>query len=62
MKFIGILSAFFAVFYALLALHYVNFDKAQKQKELNLIASRIKDVQISTAFISKEYGKFVYDK
>ena len=60
MKFICVLAGFFAALYVFIAVHYLSFDRVGKEAGLNLIQKSVKDAQISTNFISKEYGKFVY--
>ena len=62
MKFICVLAGFFAAHYVFIAVHHLSCDRAGKEAGLNLIQKSVKDAQISTNFISKEYGKFVYAK
>ena len=60
MRLICVLTGFFALLYVCIGAHYLGFDRAGKEDQLNLIQKSVKDAQISTNFISKEYGKFVY--
>ncbi|CUU73398.1 hypothetical protein [Campylobacter hyointestinalis] len=62
MKFISILSLFFAVSYALIAIHYMSFDRDQKLKLIDTISNNTSDIWLSLSFISKDYEGFVYDK
>ena len=60
MRLICVLVGFFALLYLCIGAHYLGYDRAGKEAQLNLIQKSVKDAQISTNFISKEYGKFVY--
>ncbi|EET78634.1 hypothetical protein CSHOW_0028 [Campylobacter showae] len=60
MRLICVLAGFFALLYLCIGAHYLGYDRASKEAQLNLIQKSVKDAQISTNFISKEYGKFVY--
>ena len=60
MRLICVLAGFFALIYVCIGAHYLGLDRAGKEAHLNLIQKSVKDAQISTNFISKEYGKFVY--
>ena len=60
MRLICVLAGFFALLYLCIGAHYLGYDRAGKETQLNLIQKSVKDAQISTNFISKEYGKFVY--
>ena len=60
MRLICVLAGFFALLYLCIGAHYLGYDRAGKEAQLNLIHKSVKDAQISTNFISKEYGKFVY--
>ncbi|MBC2882626.1 hypothetical protein [Campylobacter massiliensis] len=60
MRLICVLAGFFALLYLCIGAHYLGYDRAGKEAQLNLIQKSVKDAQISTNFISKEYGKFVY--
>ncbi|WP_314040497.1 hypothetical protein [Campylobacter showae] len=60
MRLICVLAVFFAILYLCIGAHYLGYDRAGKDAQLNLIQKSVKDAQISTNFISKEYGKFVY--
>lgn len=60
MRFLGILSIFFVCLYGALIAHY--FSVNSHSQELKNIASKVKDVKISTSFISKDYESFVYAK
>ena len=60
MRLIYVLAGFFALLYICIGAHYLGYDRAGKEAQLNLIQKSVKDAQISTNFISKEYGKFVY--
>ena len=62
MRLICVLAGFFALLYLRIGAHYLGYDRAGKEAQLNLIQKSVKDAQISTNFISKEYGKFVYAK
>jgi hypothetical protein len=53
---------FFAALYALIAVHYVSFDRAKGEQRLQKLAREIKDVRLSSSFKSKAYAEFVYDK
>lgn len=60
MRLICVLAGFFALLYLCIGAHYLGYDRAGKEAQLNLTQKSVKDAQISTNFISKEYGKFVY--
>ena len=60
MRLICVLAGFFALLYLCIGAHYLGYDRAGKEVQLNLIQKSVKDAQISTNFISKEYGKFIY--
>ena len=60
MRLICVLAGFFALIYVCIGAHYLGFDRAGKEAHLNLIQKSVKDAQISTNFIAKEYGKFGY--
>ena len=60
MRLICVLAGLFALLYLCIGVHYLGYDRAGKEAQLNLIQKSVKDAQISTNFISKEYGKFVY--
>ena len=60
MRLICVLAGFFALLYLCIGAHYLGYDRAGKEAQLNLIQKSVKDAQISTNFILKEYGKFVY--
>ncbi|WP_314068303.1 hypothetical protein [Campylobacter showae] len=60
MRLICVLAGFFAILYVCIGAHYLGYDRADKEAQLNLIQKSVKDAQISTNFISREYGKFVY--
>ena len=60
MRLICVLAGFFALLYLCIGAHYLGYDRAGKEAQLNLIQKSVKDAQISTNLISKEYGKFVY--
>ena len=60
MRLICVLAGFFALLYLCIGAHYLGYDRAGKETQLNLIQKSVKDAQISTNFISKEYGKFIY--
>lgn len=60
MRLICVLAGFFALLYLCIGAHCLGYDRAGKEAQLNLIQKSVKDAQISTNFISKEYGKFVY--
>lgn len=60
MRLICVLAGVFALLYLCIGAHYLGYDRAGKEAQLNLIQKSVKDAQISTNFISKEYGKFVY--
>ena len=62
MRLICVLAGVFALLYLCIGAHYLGYDRAGKEAQLNLIQKSVKDAQISTNFISKEYGKFVYAK
>ncbi|WP_297895938.1 hypothetical protein [uncultured Campylobacter sp.] len=53
---------FFVALYALIAVHYVSFDRAKGEQCLQKLAREIKDVRLSSSFKSKAYAEFVYDK
>lgn len=60
MRLICVLAGVFALLYLCIGAHYLGYDRAGKEAQLNLIQKSVKDAQISTNFISKEYRKFVY--
>lgn len=60
MRLICVLAGVFVLLYLCIGAHYLGYDRAGKEAQLNLIQKSVKDAQISTNFISKEYGKFVY--
>ena len=60
MRLICVLVGFFALLYLCIGANYLGYERAGKEAQLNLIQKSVKDAQISTNFISKEYGKFVY--
>ena len=62
MRLICALMIFFAALYALIAVHYVSFDRAKSEQCLQKLAHEIKDVRLSSSFKSKAYAEFVYDK
>ncbi|ALV24620.1 hypothetical protein CIG2463D_1048 [Campylobacter iguaniorum] len=62
MKFIASFVVFFTFLYGLIALHYVSFDRTNKNAKIDELAKNIKDPRLSTTFISKDYKRFVYDK
>ena len=62
MRLICALIIFFAALYALIAVHYVGFDRAKSEQCLQKLAREIKDVRLSSSFRSKAYAEFVYDK
>lgn len=62
MRFIGILAGCFALIYALIAVHYLNFDRIKREENLANLAQNVRDVQLSTTFISPDYKGFVYAK
>ena len=62
MRLICALIIFFAALYALIAVHYVSFDRAKSEQSLQKLAREIKDVRLSSSFKSKAYAEFVYDK
>lgn len=62
MRLICALMIFFAALYALIAVHYVSFDRTKSEQCLQKLAREIKDVRLSSSFKSKAYAEFVYDK
>ena len=62
MRLICALIIFFAALYALIAVHYVSFDRTKSEQCLQKLAREIKDVRLSSSFKSKAYAEFVYDK
>jgi len=62
MRLICALIIFFAALYALIAVHYVSFDRVKSEQCLQKLAREIKDVRLSSSFKSKAYAEFVYDK
>ena len=62
MRLICALTIIFAALYALIAVHYVSFDRAKGEQCLQKLAREIKDVRLSSSFKSKAYAEFVYDK
>jgi len=62
MRLICALMIFFAALYALIAVHYVSFDRAKSEQCLQKLTREIKDVRLSSSFKSKAYAEFVYDK
>ena len=62
MRLICALMIFFAALYALIAVHYVSFDRAKSEQCPQKLTREIKDVRLSSSFKSKAYAEFVYDK
>ena len=62
MRLICALMIFFVALYALIAVHYVSFDRAKSEQCLQKLTREIKDVRLSSSFKSKAYAEFVYDK
>jgi hypothetical protein len=51
---------FFALLYGIIAVHYVTYERLEKKRCLNEVASSLKTVDLSVSYTYESYRKFVY--
>ncbi|OPX27570.1 MAG: hypothetical protein B1H07_01195 [Campylobacteraceae bacterium 4484_166] len=62
MRLINSLTLLLFVLIAVVFVDYISFDRAYKNSQIELIASKIGYIKLSTNFKNDSYKKFVYVK
>jgi hypothetical protein len=60
MKTLRLVALIFGLLYGALFVHYMSFDTDTKTKELEMLASRMRHVELSLSFKEPAYKGFVY--
>lgn len=60
MSFLREILFFFALVYGCIVVHYATYDRADKKRRLDEVASVLKTIEPSVSYPYETYRKFVY--